>query len=45
VDLYQFGPDATAEERTYPDYPLATDLNMFTARGEVPDFYHEYPGA
>lgn len=45
VDLYQFGSEATAEERTYPDYPLAADINLFAARGEVPDFYKSYPSA
>jgi ABC-type sugar transport system substrate-binding protein len=45
VDLYQFGPEATDEERTYPEYPLATDIDLFIARSEVPDFYHEYPNS
>jgi ABC-type sugar transport system substrate-binding protein len=43
VDLYDLGPDATQEERTYPDYPLATDVNLFQARSEVPAFYSQYP--
>jgi hypothetical protein len=45
VDLYDLGPDATAEERTYPDYPLATDINMFNARGTIPEYYSVYPTA
>ena len=43
VDLYQFGPDATDAERNYPDYPLATDIDLFVARGEVPAYFGQYP--
>ena len=43
TDLYDFGPDATDEERKNPEYPIATDINLFDARGTVPAYYHEYP--
>jgi hypothetical protein len=45
VDLYDLGPNAAEEDRTYPDFPLGTDINAFSARGTVPDYYHEYPTA
>ena len=43
VDLYQYGPDATDDERGYPEYPLATDINLYVARGEVPAYFSQYP--
>jgi ABC-type sugar transport system substrate-binding protein len=45
VDLYDLGPNAAAEDRTYPDFPLGTDINAFNARGTVPDYYLEFPTA
>ena len=45
VDLYDLGPNAAEEDRTYPDFPLGTDINAFNARGTVPDYYKEYPKA
>ena len=43
VDLYDHGPDVAEEDRTYPQYPLGTDINAFDARGKVPDFYKIWP--
>jgi hypothetical protein len=45
VDLYDLGPNAKDEDRTYPQFPLGTDINAFSARGTVPDYYHEFPKA
>jgi hypothetical protein len=45
VDLSDLGPNAAEEDRTYPDFPLGTDINAFNARGTVPDYYKEYPKA
>lgn len=44
-DLYDLGPDAKEEERTYPQFPLGKDINEFNARGTVPDYYKTYPTA
>ena len=43
ADLYEFGPNATDEERNYPQYPLGTDINLFNARGTVPAYFNEWP--
>ena len=42
-DLYQFGPNATPEQRNYPDYPLPTDLYLYPSRAAVPKYYNTWP--
>jgi len=39
TDLYAYGPDAEG----HYNYEKVTDLNMFSARAEVPEFYKQWP--
>jgi hypothetical protein len=43
--LYEFGPDgpASQDELMYPQFPIGTDINLFSARGVVPDYYDKWP--
>ncbi|MCL2226783.1 MAG: hypothetical protein FWB97_04035, partial [Oscillospiraceae bacterium] len=43
LDLYSIGPDATEEERAWPQFPMVYDMDLFPTRIDPPRTHHTWP--
>ena len=43
LDLYAIGPDATDEERSWPQFPMVYDMDLFPTRIDPPRTHHTWP--